>query len=157
MVRGKNPLVDLRRKYKKTFSICVGISVVLHVLTAVIFPEFRVEAYAKMKDQVVIKIEDIPETRQIQRPPPPPRPSVPIEAESDEVPDDVTIETTELDFDQPVDFGPPPPLDTTVVEAPPEEEEIVPFFKVEKIPEVVRRVQPEYPEIARKAGMEGLQ
>ena len=97
-------------------------------------------------------MEDIPETRQIQRPPPPPRPAVPIETESDDVPDDVTIETTDLDFDQaPVDLPPPPPPGTSG----PQEEEILEFWSVEEKPEMVKSAAPVYPEIARKAGLEG--
>ena len=49
---------------------------------------------------------------------------MPIETESDEVPDDVTIEITDLDFDQAlVDLPPPPPGAT---DAP--EEEILEFW-----------------------------
>lgn len=152
MVRGKNPAVDLKMKYPKVFWTCTGISTFLHVMVAVIFPTFDISATAGKKDQIIIQMDDIPETRQIQRPPPPPRPAVPIETESEDVPDDVTIESTDLDFDQaPVDIPPPPPPGATGDQ----EEEILEFWKVEEKPKLVKSARPKYPEIARKAGLEG--
>jgi protein TonB len=154
IVRSKNPEVDLKVKYRKTFQICTGITFVLHVLAVVLFPIFQVGAAASRADQVIIQMEDIPETRQIQRPPPPPRPAVPIETESEDVPDDVTIEDTSLDFDEvPVDLPPPPPPGS---EAPPEEEEeVYEFYALEQQPKPVKQPSPVYPELARKAGLEG--
>ena len=152
MVRGKNPAHDLKRTYSKVFWTCTGISFVLHLGTAVVFPTFDVSAAARKKAQIVIQMEDIPETRQIKRPPPPPRPAVPIETESEDVPDDVTIETTDLDFDDVALDLPPPPPPGAYQE---EEEEILEFWKVEVKPVLIKEVAPVYPEIARKAGLEG--
>ncbi|HAA74813.1 TPA: energy transducer TonB [Candidatus Latescibacteria bacterium] len=151
MVRGKNPEHDLRLRYRKVFWISTSINFVLSVTMAVLFPEFNTEAAAQKKDQIIINMEDIPETRQIQRPPPPPRPAVPIETESDDVPDDVTIESTDLDFDDAmVDLPPPPPPGSDEME-----EEVLEFFMVEEKPTIVKNVNPVYPEIARKAGLSG--
>jgi len=78
---------------------------------------------------------------------------VPIETESDDVPDDVTIETTDLDFDEaPIDLPPPPPPGSQDVE---EEEEIIEFWAVETEPKKIKQPPPVYPEVARKAGLEG--
>jgi len=152
MVREKAPEADLRRTYRKVFGICTTISFLLHTGVAVIFPTFDSDASNRQKKQIVIETVDIPETRQIKRPPPPPRPAVPIETESDDVPDDVTIESTDLDFDDAmVDLPPPPPPG----EAEEEEEEILEFYMVEQKPELVHSVAPSYPEIARKAGLTG--
>ena len=151
MVRDKNPEADLRRTYNKVFGICVGITLVFHTTVAVLFPTFEVRASSQKKQQIIIETVDIPETRQIKRPPPPPRPAVPIETESDDVPDDVTIETTDLDFDDAiVDLPPPPPPGSGE-----EEEEILEFYLVEDKPILIKQVAPKYPEIARKAGLEG--
>lgn len=153
MVRGKNPEHDLRLRYRKVFWICTSVNFVLTVAIAIIFPEFEVEAIAGKKDQIIINMEDIPETRQIQRPPPPPRPAVPIETESDDVPDDVTIESTDLDFDDAmVDLPPPPPPGSGADDM---EEEVLEFFMVEEKPTIIKNVNPVYPEIARKAGLSG--
>lgn len=151
MVRGKSPDADLRLRYKRVFWISTGINFVLHVVLAVLYPDMNVQAAAKKRDQIVINMEDIPETRQIQRPPPPPRPAVPIETESDDVPDDVTIESTDLDFDDAtVDLPPPPPPGSSDME-----EEILEFFMVEDKPVLKKAAKPKYPEIARKAGLQG--
>ncbi|HCK11857.1 energy transducer TonB [bacterium] len=153
MVRGKNPEHDLRLRYRKVFWICTSINFVIHTMIAVFFPEFNVRAAAQKKDQIIINMEDIPETRQIQRPPPPPRPAVPIETESEDVPDDVTIESTDLDFDDAmVDLPPPPPPGSGDDDM---EEEVLEFFMVEEKPTIVKNVAPVYPEIARKAGLSG--
>lgn len=151
MIRGKAPEADLRRRYNKVFGICTAITFILHTAVAVIFPTFEASASNRQKKQLIIENVDIPETRQIKRPPPPPRPAVPIETESDDVPDDVTIESTDLDFDDAlVDLPPPPPPGSEE-----EEEEILEFYMVEQKPELVHSVAPVYPEIARKAGLTG--
>ena len=149
IVRGKNPEADLKLKYKRVFWICAAISFAFHSLTAIIFPTFDIAAAARRKDQVIIQMEDIPETQQIKRPPPPPRPAEPIETESEDVPDDLTIESTDLDFDEAfVDMPPPPPPGGM-------EEEIMEFWKVEQKPVPIKTVAPVYPNIARKAEIEG--
>ena len=103
----------------------------------------------------MIQVEDIPETHQTERPPPPPRPAMPIETESEEVPDDITIESTDLDFDEmPIDLPPPPTHATAAL--PPVEDEFVEIWKVEKKPELVKKAAPEYPAEARAAGLEGV-
>jgi protein TonB len=138
--------------YNRNFGVSSGIVLALHIIIALLAPKFEVDAAPQRKAQAVIQIDDIPETQQIQRPPPPPRPAVPIATESEEVPDDVTIESTDLDFDQAMIEVPPPPP-TLGTDAP--EEEIVEFWAVEQAPEIVREVVPVYPEVARKAGIEG--
>lgn len=153
MVRGKNPAADMKRTYVKTFEKSLLISLVLHIIIFLSWQEAKVKPMERVRTQAIIKIEDIPETRQeIKRAPPPSRPSVPVEVESEDMPDDVTIESTELDVREENIPPPPPPVQ---VEAPPEDEEIVEFWHVEKQPALVKVVEPLFPEIARKAGIEG--
>jgi periplasmic protein TonB len=151
MIREKAPEADLRRSYNKVFGICNVITLVATILVAVIYPSFEANASDNKKKQIIIETVDIPETQQVKRPPPPPRPAVPIETESDDVPDDVTIESTDLDFDDAmVDLPPPPPPGEEE-----EVEEILEFYMVEDKPEAIHQVAPTYPEIARKAGLTG--
>lgn len=153
VVRTKKPEADLKRTYTRVMNICMGITLVLHTAVAVVFPKFESGAREIKTIQHVIEIENLPETQQIKRPPPPPRPAVPIETESDDVPDDVTIESTDLDFDDTtVDLPPPPPPGSGEIE---EEEEIVEFWAVEQVPKPITQAAPVYPEVARKAGLTG--
>lgn len=96
----------------------------------------------RVKDQ--IEVIDIPPTVQNTTPPPPARPSIPIEAEDDEEVDDVTIEDTEVDINEIMED----------LEEPEEEDEVVPFHAVSQKPTIVKRVNPIYPDIARRAGVE---
>ena len=154
MIRGKQPEANLRLTYRKTFWTCTGISVVLQAALFGIFPSFEADAYVKSEDPVIIQLEEIPETKQQRRPPPPARPVVPIATDDPDLPDDVTIEDTDLDLDLD-DLAPPPPLEDLLEEVELEEEEIVELWRVEKQPIPTKRVVPEYPDIARKANITG--
>ena len=63
----------------------------------------------------------------------------------------MTIADTELDFDAPV-VDIPPPLPKGDVEV---EEEILEFWIVEQKPELIKFVNPVYPEMVRRAGLQG--
>ena len=151
--RTKNPDCDLKRTYKRVFRTSMAIAFILHVGIGIMFPTFTSGTRKIERKTIVIENVDIPETRQIHRAPPPPRPSIPIATESEDVPDDVTIETTDLDFDKVDLHVPPPPGENTVIEEP--EEEILEYFMVEEKPVIIKQVAPEYPKVALKAGIEG--
>ncbi|MFH1571296.1 MAG: energy transducer TonB [Gemmatimonadota bacterium] len=158
MPRHKNPEADLRRTYPRVFWTSFGIAALLHAALFVIFPSFQVKAQAKSSAPVIIQLEQIPETRQDRRPPPPPRPVVPIATDSPDVSADETILSTELDFSLD-DLAPPPPMEEIqarqAVQMEEEEEEIVEIWRVEQQPRPLKEVVPQYPEVARKAGIEG--
>ncbi len=156
MIRGKQPEANLRLTYRKTLWTCTGLSTLLHVAIFVLFPSFEPEAYAKPEEPIVIQLEEIPETKQERRPPPPARPVVPVPTDDPDVPDDVTIEDTDLDLDLD-DLAPPPPLEEEVVEEVEleEEEEIVELWRVEKKPVITKKVKPKYPATAQKANITG--
>lgn len=159
MPRHKDPEADLRREYPRVFGTCLGIAVILTAVLFVVFPTLEVEAYARAQEPIIIELEQVPETRQERQAPPPPRPVVPIATDSPDVSDDETILTTDLDFDFD-DLAAPPPLAElqardVVVEVEEEEDEIVDIWRVEKQPEPTKEVVPEYPEVARRAGIAG--
>ena len=159
MIRSKQPEADLKRSYRRLLGISAGVSVLLHTALFAFFPTLELKPYAKPQAPVIIQLEQIPETRQDRRPPAPSRPVVPVVSDNPDVPDDATIETTELDLNV-ADLPPPPPLpqveaaEEKMIELAAEEEEVVELWKVEKPPEVKKKVAPDYPEIARKAGIE---
>ncbi len=150
MIRYKNPDVDLKLAYPKVMTRSVAISALSLLALAAMFPSFEMDASARNRPNEVLVFEHVHETRQI-RPSVPERPVVPVEAENDEVPEDVTIEPTELNLDRaPVDL--PPPLRR---EAAPVEEEVLEFWHVERRPVLTRSMTPVYPEVAMRAGLEG--
>ena len=152
--RGKDPEADLKRRYGQVLGLSFALSVALHAGIAVLYPTLDIQATTSKPEQIIIHVEDLPETRQITRPPPPPRPAIPIETEDENVPDDMTIETTDLELeDVPVDLPPPPTAESEAVLI--EEEEILEVWKVEQKPRLIRRALPVYPQFALRAGLQG--
>jgi len=131
-------------------SVILALAIVIITMQA--FKRFEMKSRIQRTVITEFKAEDIPITEQINRPPPPARPAVPIPSESEDIPEDETIEETELDL---TEIPPPPP-------PPPEEEEEAPIFVAyDKAPEPIggyEAIQRNlvYPEIARKAGVEGV-
>ena len=109
--------------------------------------------------QEVVALEDIEQTKQQLKPPPPPRPPTPIEVANDVVLEEEAIEfDAEIDFDAALDVPPPPPERREVVLEEPEEEI---FVVVEQMPELIGGIASiseniRYPELARVAGVEGM-
>ena len=80
----------------------------LLVFFFLIFPRAANTSVLDEEVQIIIEQIDIPQTEQFDRPPPPARPSVPVESESEDVADDVTLDEFNLDEFDAWD-GPPPP------------------------------------------------
>ena len=153
----KNPKADLRR----TYGIFVEAGMVASLLLLILAFRANIQREGDMEiqtmEQEVVQMEEILQTKQIVKPPPPPRPPVPVEVPNDEIIDDEDLDLdASLDIEEPLANLPPPP--------PPEEEEEEPepeiFVVVEEMPELIgglgeiqRKIK--YPEIARKAGVEG--
>jgi protein TonB len=141
------PDVDLRLKYRKVLEISSIVALIILVLMFYSFKQFESVAQLPESPDIQIEVIEIPPTEQISKPPPPSRPSIPVEAEDDELLDDVTIEDTEIIFDAPEEAPPPPP---------PEEDEVFEFFAVSEKPVMLQQAKPEYPDLARKAQIEGV-
>lgn len=146
----KNPGVSLRVKYRKVMELSFIISLVILIATFQSLRALNMDSAESKTPDVQIEVKDIPPTEQIKKPPPPPRPSIPIPSDNEDIPEDLTIETTELDL---TDIPPPPP-------PPEEEDEINIFVAYDEAPSpiggfvAIQRAL-KYPEIARKAGIEG--
>jgi len=111
-----------------------------------IFPRIKVEKPSKIKGiGTAITIEDIPITRQGPARKPPPRPVVPISSEDDIIPDDVTIDATELTFEN-FSLSPGSGSGTEPTLEP------INIFQPRPIFEVI----PEYSEELQKKGVEGV-
>lgn len=144
----KDPEVDLKLRYRKIFEASLVIAMAILIIIFYSFKKFESKYQLEKKVDVKIETIEIPQTEQIHRPPPPSRPSIPVASEDEDIPDELTIDETEIDFSQPVEEAPPPP--------PEEEEPIVEFYALSEKPEVIKRVEPVYPDLARKAGIEGM-
>ncbi|GIT74566.1 MAG: hypothetical protein Ct9H300mP29_5600 [Candidatus Neomarinimicrobiota bacterium] len=123
-----------------------GISgIILLIVTFLLFfPKIVNTVELDEEIQIIIEQIDIPQTEQFDRPPPPARPSVPVESESEDIADDVTLEEFTLDEFDAWDAPPPPP------EGPREK-----FIPYDDPPVPLRPIKPKYPEIAQEAGIEG--
>jgi protein TonB len=150
----KSEKADLRGKYKQTFEISLIISLAFLIVAFKFFPNIREQKVALEGPQELINMEDIQQTRQENRPPPPPKPPIPIEAPSEDVLQDIEIQSTELDVNAEV-AAPPPPAEEKKVDEEPQY-----FVAVEEMPEPIGGIAAiqnkiVYPEIAKRAGVEG--
>lgn len=149
----KNPKVSLKTNSKKMMEICLIASLLVHVVAFLAFKKFEADDLIIDDVEMVLEVQDIPETEQSKQPPPPAAPAVPIESEDEELLDDLTIDDTDISF---ADFDDAPPPPKMIVE----EDEIPPFLPFEDQPQIIgglgtlqRLVV--YPEIAKRAEIEG--
>ncbi|NGP88409.1 energy transducer TonB [Fodinibius halophilus] len=148
----KKPTQDLRNYY--TVFLQLGIVAVLLIFIVAMKVEFVAEKPNTdlTEEQEVTKMEDIIQTKQEETPPTPPRPQVPVEVPNDEIIEDQSIDLdAEMSLDEPLDMPPPP-------EEEDDEEKL--FVIVEEMPKMKGGQEwlynnIEYPEMARKAGIEG--
>lgn len=148
----KKPKADLRNYY--TIFLQLGMVVVLLLFITAMKVEFVSEKQDVdlTQEQEVVEMEEVTQTKQEEKPPPPPRPQVPVEVPNDEIIEDQDIDiSADINMDEPL----PEP------EEPAEEEEEEDFFvAVENMPELkggLGELQKNinYPDMARKAGIEG--
>lgn len=154
MAKLKKPHADLMLHYRKVFEISIIVSLVLMIVAFKFFPHIKATKEVLQAPQELIKMQDVQQTRQENRPPPPPRPPIPIEAPSADALQDVNIASSELDVNANV-APPPPPKEEKNANAEPQY-----FVAVEDMPEPIGGIQAiqdkiVYPEIAKRAGIEG--
>ena len=149
MIPQQHPHASIKLRYRKYMELATIITLGVFTVVLYAFPKFEVEDLAV--EEYVPPIENIeipPETQQFEKPPPPSRPSIPIESEDEDIDEDVTIEETDLEDFEVLDEPPPPP------------ESSVRFIAYDEPPEPMggyAEIQKNvvYPEIAREAGIEG--
>ena len=137
---------ELEDEYPFWLQVALSISLIIFILMFLFVKGLKIQAYER-KVESAIQVEEMPELQEIEEPPPPPpKPKVQVEVaeagEEEEAEEEVDIEPT-TEFSE---FEVPPP---------PKSEEIFQFYEVSEQPQLVAYVQPEYPEMARKAGIEG--
>lgn len=156
MALKKNPKVDLKRKYQRVLEIGIIISLAILIVAFQYFPQIQSGDRQLEVPQELVNVEDVEATQQKKRPPPPPKPPIPVEAPAEDVLEDIEIGDTELDVNETVEAPPPPP------EKEEEEEDSEPVFfvAVEEMPNPIGGIAAiqqkiNYPEIAKRAGVEG--
>ena len=148
----KTKEADLKEQYK--LNLMGGWIISLSIMIIL----FRINLYSApptpppIEEQEIIQMEEIIQTKQIETPPPPPRPPVPVEVPNDEILEDDIVEL-DLEFDLGDEISLPPP-------PPPKEDEEQFFIVVEQMPQLIGGIgklqrQVQYPEMARRAGIEG--
>lgn len=158
----KKPSADITTNY--TISLQTGLIISLLAMITLFKIDLQTEVAEiefTQRDEVVT-MDEIVQTEQVTRPPPPPRPPVPVE-----VPNDMIVEEIELNLDASLDLSEalelppaPPAPPVTKKEEVKEEEEPEVFIVVEEAPELIGGLESVqrmivYPEIAKKAGIEG--
>ncbi|MEO0094424.1 MAG: energy transducer TonB [candidate division WOR-3 bacterium] len=136
---------DHKLMYGVYFRTGMLIGIILLILLFLFVPYAEVEPY-KLRKEIVTMVEQISaEIEKYEEPPPVERPKVAVAAAATEVAEEAveTIASTEFREDiirtQPT--GP--------------EIEVVPYFKVEVKPQPISMPPPEWPELAKRAGIEG--
>lgn len=141
----------IKKQYKKMIE--VGLVFTLLSLTAlsVASKRFDQAVAQQVHEADIIDVIDVPITIQQRTQRPPDRPTMPVETEDEDVPDDATIDLTDINWDAVAAVPPPPPE---------ENEQDIEFEAYDKAPEVVGGFAEiaknlVYPELAVKAGVEG--
>ncbi len=154
-------IIDRKNDLKKGYLIRLELGFILSLLIFISAFKLNITT-SDQEDKLVsdrleeVYIEEIVQTKQELKAPPPPRPVVPVEVPNDEIIENEIIELdAELNLDNNVIELPPPPPQFEEEE---EEQEI--FVIVEQMPELVGGLASiqkniEYPELARRAGIEG--
>jgi protein TonB len=141
-----NPEADLKLKYHTYLEAGLVISLVIMILFFYSFKKFETSVVLPSDPDITIETIEIPQTIQFQRPPAPAKPSIPVETEDEDILDDVTIEEQTVDFTPLEELPPPPEADV---------EEIFEFFAVSEKPEIMHKETPKFPDLAKRAGIEG--
>ena len=105
----KKESISLKLRYPIIVRVTTLISILLLITLLVAYPRFLAKEFLEKEISIEIEQFDIPQTQQFELPPPPSRPSIPVESENEDLADDVTIEETELDDFDAWDSPPPPP------------------------------------------------
>ncbi|MDR9419143.1 energy transducer TonB [Gracilimonas sp.] len=149
----KSPKADLKRSYTVYLEAGLIIALLVMIIAVNVTLESEPPQVVELDEQEVVEMEEIVQTKQIETPPPPPRPPVPVEVPNDEIIEDEMIDLdAELDMDAPMDLPPPPEEE--------DDGERDFFIVVEQDPELIGGMKElqsnvEYPEMARRAGIEG--
>ena len=138
----KNSVVDLKERYPLYYRISVLLAVVFFIVAFYLVPHYTLHPYVPRVEKATRLELEPEEIEAVEEIPPAPKPQLPVEAESEEEIEQATIEKT-ADFET---------FDKLPVQP---EAETPEFVAYDTPPRPKRIVKPAYPEIAKKAGIEG--
>jgi protein TonB len=150
---------EIRYHYKLIFEGSIIFSLLIIILAFKFFPDIKSGKVEYNMPQELFTVEDIQQTKQeTSPPPPPPKPSMIIESVTEAEIEDIEFSSTELDINQEISAPPPPPPKKEKIKI--IEEEPVYFVAVEEMPYPIGGIKAihdliTYPEIAKRAGIEG--
>lgn len=155
-------IIDIKNDLKKSYLIRLQMGFILSLLIVITAANLTIKPSESndvitVERQQTFQLEEIVQTRQEIKAPPPPRPSVPVAVPNDEIIENEIINLdAELKLDDFLEIPSAPPAMAEVEEE--EEEEI--FVVVEQMPELIGGIASvqkliKYPEMAVMAGIEG--
>lgn len=162
-MRRTHSSAETRRRYPLLMQLSLTLSLTIVVLAFAL--PFRMgdgQLNLVMADHEVVKVEDIDQTQQTEPPPPPPSAPPPVAVADDILIDPVDIDLDiDLDLQATVTVPPPPPPASRAPEPVSQAEEPEVFIAVEQMPELIGGLEAvqrliRYPEMARRAGIEGV-
>lgn len=161
MALRKAPKANIKKDYG--LFVQVGLVLTLLLLIFAFRADFRGKEVENLapEEQEQFQMEEIIRTEQIERPPPPPKPPEPVEVPDEQELEDVDLNLdADLDLDAPTELPPPPPPPAPTPQPRQEEPEPEIFVVVEQQPELIGGLESiqskiTYPEIAKRAGVEG--
>jgi protein TonB len=151
----KTKKADLNIHYKKYFQISMILVLVLLIAAFKFSPNSKKAEKIKDQDPTILNVVDIPWTEQNQKPPLPPKPTLPIITTAENV-IDIEVDPTDIDpkENMPTPIKLEPPSNRIV------QEEDIPHITAEVMPELIGGLVSiqkniHYSELARRAEIEG--
>lgn len=153
----KKPKYDLRNYYTLLLEVGFVIALMIFIIATKIEIVAEKSEINLDQEQEIVKMEEVVQTEQFDRPPPPPRPQVPVEVPNSEIIEEQNINlNADLNLDEPLDM-PDPPAEPKEED---EEDKEDFFIAVEQMPELKGSLADlqkkiKYPKRAAQAGIEG--
>lgn len=152
----KKPKSDLRNYYNLYLE--AGFAITLALLLVIFNVKFQPKNHENFSQpkQETVKMKQVVQTHQNKTPPPPPRPQTPVAVPNDQVINDQPINlNAEMNMNQPLKVPPPPKENNNK-----KKKSSQVFVVVEHMPKLIGGLKGleqkiKYPELARKAGIEG--
>ncbi len=152
MMRKINPKVNLKLQYKRVLEIGIILSLVLHIAFLQGYKKLSEREGIVVAQLSEVQIEEIAVTEQRPETVAPSRPTIPIMAEDDMIPDEDPIDIWDLDTDV-ISLPPPPAADEG-------DDDMFAFVAYDDPPvpiggyaAIARNLR--YPDVAQRAGIEG--